>query len=247
MLQLVLGGAALLAPCAELRPSPRGPAVPSQRVSVRPRCRLDLGAPDDDGRLADGWEATGRKESLLADIEQFKRQAPVAAPAEETMLDKTISTLGTILTFNFFVIISFFLWFLTGVGAQFGVGLAHSAAAGHTHDAYVSQCRARENLRQRRGCMREGTRERETEWASSRTDFYRTCHCVHACRGPCVGRVRGGGTAARRAVPDSKDAMAHLRSSIRSWNEVICAGAEPPWTRRAAGRLRRVSGRLGAS
>jgi hypothetical protein len=87
---------------------------------VRPRCRLDLGAPDDDGRLADGWEATGRKESLLADIEQFKRQAPVAAPAEETMLDKTISTLGTILTFNFFVIISFFLWFLTGVGAQFG-------------------------------------------------------------------------------------------------------------------------------
>lgn len=31
-----------------------------------------------------------------------------------------INTLGTVLTFNFFIIIAFFTWFITGVGMQFG-------------------------------------------------------------------------------------------------------------------------------
>ena len=31
-----------------------------------------------------------------------------------------INALGTVLTYNFFIIIGFFLWFLVGVGLQFG-------------------------------------------------------------------------------------------------------------------------------
>ena len=36
---------------------------------------------------------------------------------EVTFLQKVIDTLGTVLTYNFFIICGFFLWFLTGVGA----------------------------------------------------------------------------------------------------------------------------------
>lgn len=43
------------------------------------------------------------------------------APEEEGLLQKVINTLGTVLTFNFFIIIIFFTWFITGVGAQFAL------------------------------------------------------------------------------------------------------------------------------
>ena len=75
------------------------------------------------GEFAEDWAAAGRKDALLADVERFKAAKAATAPAEpeeETLLDKTIDTLGTILTFNFFIIITFFAWFLTGVAAQFG-------------------------------------------------------------------------------------------------------------------------------
>lgn len=76
--------------------------------------------------LAEGWEAAGRKDALLADVERFKaqkaaeQQAAGVDPEEVSILDRTIETLGTVLTYNFFIIITFFLWFLTGVAAQFG-------------------------------------------------------------------------------------------------------------------------------
>ena len=61
--------------------------------------------------------------SLAADLARFKAEnAPArsAGDGERTLLQNVIDTLGKILTFNFFVIVIFFLWFLTGVGAKFG-------------------------------------------------------------------------------------------------------------------------------
>lgn len=40
---------------------------------------------------------------------------------KQGLLQKVINTLGTVLTFNFFIIIIFFTWFITGVGAQFAL------------------------------------------------------------------------------------------------------------------------------
>jgi len=64
---------------------------------------------------------------LAADIARFKAEKGIAtsifdeAPAAElTILERVIDTLGTVLTYNFFIIIGFFLWFLAGVALQFG-------------------------------------------------------------------------------------------------------------------------------
>eukprot|EP00965_Chrysotila_dentata_P199527 6179438-Pleurochrysis_carterae.AAC.2 len=43
-----------------------------------------------------------------------------ASEAEPSLVRRTIDVLGTVLTYNFFIICAFFLWFLTGVGAQYG-------------------------------------------------------------------------------------------------------------------------------
>ena len=84
----------------------------------------------DDGeksKFADQWEDSGRADALAADVERFRAKAAEEAaasgvdPEEQTFLDKTIDTLGTVLTYNFFIIIGFFTWFLGGVFAQFGL------------------------------------------------------------------------------------------------------------------------------
>ncbi|EOD25075.1 hypothetical protein EMIHUDRAFT_435251, partial [Emiliania huxleyi CCMP1516] len=79
---------------------------------------------------------------LESDLAQFKAErgladrrlaggaaAELQEEEEATPLARVINTLGTVLTFNFFVIILFFAWFLTGVGLQFG---AHDEAVMNT-------------------------------------------------------------------------------------------------------------------
>ena len=97
--------------------------APARRACVS--CRFDFD--DDENRpLADNWEATGRADDLAAEVAKFRAQADAEAAirgddAETvTFLDQTINTLGTILTYNFFIIITFFAWFMTGVIGQFG-------------------------------------------------------------------------------------------------------------------------------
>lgn len=62
--------------------------------------------------------------SLAADVEAFK-QAKAAAQAdgddEITTLERVVDTLGTILSYNFLVIVAFFAWFLAGVFGQYVV------------------------------------------------------------------------------------------------------------------------------
>lgn len=100
------------------------PAVP--QAAPPPAAPAPL--PADDylkGELAEGWAAGGRKDELAAEVARFKATAAATAgdspPAEPTMLEKTIDTLGTVLTYNFFIIITFFMWFLAGVVGQFGL------------------------------------------------------------------------------------------------------------------------------
>lgn len=65
-------------------------------------------------------------QQLERDLAQFKAERgggatdSLAAEMEPTLLKRVIDTLGSVLTFNFFIIIAFFTWFLTGVGMQFG-------------------------------------------------------------------------------------------------------------------------------
>uniref|UniRef100_A0A7S0LML8 Uncharacterized protein n=1 Tax=Coccolithus braarudii TaxID=221442 RepID=A0A7S0LML8_9EUKA len=62
------------------------------------------------------------EEALRVDVERFRAEsADKAADEEGGLLQGTISVLGTVLTYNFFIICGFFAWFLTGVGAQYGV------------------------------------------------------------------------------------------------------------------------------
>ena len=62
--------------------------------------------------------------SLAADLARFKADPNLnpqrEGDSEPTMMQNVINTLGKILTFNFFIIIGFFTWFLTGVAMQFG-------------------------------------------------------------------------------------------------------------------------------
>ena len=61
---------------------------------------------------------------LGADVAAFRAKQGVGGTAmdqddgEVTLLQKTINTLGKVLTFNFFVIIIFFIWFITGALAR---------------------------------------------------------------------------------------------------------------------------------
>ena len=70
---------------------------------------------------------------LEADLAQFKADAGLSGKrlaggqswepeegVEVGMLQKVINGLGTVLTYNFFIICMFFLWFLASVVAQFG-------------------------------------------------------------------------------------------------------------------------------
>jgi hypothetical protein len=69
------------------------------------------------GRLA-------AEERLAEDIARFKAERGLDELREEEeeagLLYTVIDTLGTILTYNFGIIITFFAWFLTGVGMQYG-------------------------------------------------------------------------------------------------------------------------------
>jgi len=61
------------------------------------------------------------EERLAADLAKFKAERGVSdEPEEETLIGRVINVLGTVLTCNFFIIISFFAWFLVGCAAQFG-------------------------------------------------------------------------------------------------------------------------------
>lgn len=75
------------------------------------------------------------EEQLGADLAAFKvdrgfaLDTPLAggaareleeAQGEVGLLQKVINTLGTVLTYNFFIIIGFFTWFVAGVVGQFG-------------------------------------------------------------------------------------------------------------------------------
>ena len=124
------------------------PARPAGRVRCRAlRCAAEPPEPRPDA-IRPGPEAQRVNDDLLADIRAFKGESggglggdersarrreierdlgiapsrPGSAGQEEGALYKTIDTLGTVLTYNFFIICSFFLWFLTGVVAQFGAG-----------------------------------------------------------------------------------------------------------------------------
>ena len=66
------------------------------------------------------------EDRLAADLAQFRADTGTGTEATSTkdeeagLVDKTIDVLGTVLTYNFFIIIAFFLWFLAGVGMQYG-------------------------------------------------------------------------------------------------------------------------------
>jgi len=63
---------------------------------------------------------------LAADIARFKAERDISSSifdaddADPTILQKVINTLGTVLTYNFFIIIAFFIWFIAGAIGQFG-------------------------------------------------------------------------------------------------------------------------------
>mmetsp|Transcript_75835 Transcript_75835/g.126428 ORF Transcript_75835/g.126428 Transcript_75835/m.126428 type:complete len:192 (+) Transcript_75835:15-590(+) len=93
-------------------------------TSSADRIRAKYGKEYVEGRSA---RSGGREEAelrLAADIAEFKREKGISDAKieieEPTALQSVINTLGTILTFNFFIICIFFAWFLTGVGAQYG-------------------------------------------------------------------------------------------------------------------------------
>ena len=65
------------------------------------------------------------EDRLASDLAQFKSTSPAVERVgsdddEDGPLQKVINTLGTVLTYNFFIIITFFLWFVAGVGMQYG-------------------------------------------------------------------------------------------------------------------------------
>ena len=121
----------LAPPVAEFAAAAPAPAPPAPAPRRNPPAATNFDgsprnspvAPDADGSLLSA--AAG--DSLLGDIARFRKaeaadpeRAAAAAADESSLLKKTIGTLGTILTYNFFIIIGFFTWFMTGVVAQFG-------------------------------------------------------------------------------------------------------------------------------
>ena len=79
----------------------------------------------DDSLRSTREEREAVEDTLAADIARFKADKGIPASnynADEELglLERVISVLGTVLTYNFFIIIGFFAWFLAGVGLQFG-------------------------------------------------------------------------------------------------------------------------------
>ncbi|KAL3906676.1 MAG: hypothetical protein SGPRY_010462 [Prymnesium sp.] len=103
-------------------PRGRGSALPSLN-RLPPPLLAELPMPDTPQTEAERQAENLKMENDLAAFRaQQAADGIVSKPVEEeTLLQKTINTLGKILTFNFFVICIFFLWFLTGVAAQFGL------------------------------------------------------------------------------------------------------------------------------
>jgi hypothetical protein len=69
-----------------------------------------------EGAVSDPFE-----QSMLDDIAEFKRTRNVD-PVEEdknAQLKKVVTVLGTVLSYNFVIIIGFFLWFITGCIGKF--------------------------------------------------------------------------------------------------------------------------------
>jgi hypothetical protein len=67
-------------------------------------------------------EATRRNEDLLEDISEFRRTRDTSGDTEKNaQLKKAVSVLGTILSYNFVIIVGFFLWFITGCAVKFGL------------------------------------------------------------------------------------------------------------------------------
>ena len=70
---------------------------------------------------------TTMEDGLAADLARFKaedaaKRGPQRAEDEgPSLLQNVINTLGTVLTYNFFIICTFFLWFLVGAGQQLGL------------------------------------------------------------------------------------------------------------------------------
>ena len=121
--------ASLLLLFASLAGALRPQLCRSHRPALRHRTAAVRCVEDDEfrGGLADSWSASGREDDLAADIARLKAEnaAKMAEagidPDEVTLLDRTINTLGTVLTYNFFIIITFFGWFLTGCFSQFAL------------------------------------------------------------------------------------------------------------------------------
>jgi len=94
-------------------------------TSKAERVRAKYGSRERFVDLDDAQEQLKLKQ-LEQDLAQFKAMQGGSKVAVEdddqelSLLKRTIDTLGTVLTFNFFVIIAFFMWFLAGVGMQFG-------------------------------------------------------------------------------------------------------------------------------
>ena len=77
--------------------------------------------------LKSGVRRTELEDRLGKDVARFKaEQGPQSdEEPENRLINRVIGVLGTILTYNFFIIIGFFAWFMTGVFAQYG---AHNYA-----------------------------------------------------------------------------------------------------------------------
>ncbi len=96
-------------------------------TSSADRMRYDKGEGAVTGMSGRSGGREAAEDRLAADIARFKAERAIdpSAAAEQgeeetTLLQNVIDTLGTVLTYNFFIICAFFAWFLVGVGAQFG-------------------------------------------------------------------------------------------------------------------------------
>mmetsp|Transcript_14682 Transcript_14682/g.24896 ORF Transcript_14682/g.24896 Transcript_14682/m.24896 type:complete len:207 (-) Transcript_14682:280-900(-) len=78
---------------------------PGKAVLLRPEMEVGLRENDD----------------LLADISEFRRTRDTSNDTEKNAkLKQAIGVLGTVLSYNFVIIIGFFLWFVTGCVVKFG-------------------------------------------------------------------------------------------------------------------------------
>ena len=106
--------------------SPSCTTLATRRAAAPPTANqpTDDQTTSDDRAVASTKDDQARMASLAADVEAFK-QAKAAAQADGddkvTTLERVVDTLGTILSYNFLVIVAFFAWFLAGVFGQYVV------------------------------------------------------------------------------------------------------------------------------